>query len=127
MLTVTVVKSGPFFDGRALRKLDEMCDEIERRVATIGASMIRSELDRVLKRQTPYYRLQNEAQPDPPGWKITDNGVIYGPWLEGVGSRNYPVTRFRGYATYRRTFAEIDRRAQIIADYTAREFMPGMN
>ena len=33
---------------------------------------------------------------------ITDGGVIYGPWLEGVGSRN-KVTRFKGYASFRRT------------------------
>ena len=33
---------------------------------------------------------------------ITDGGVIYGPWLEGVGSRN-ASTRFKGYAAFRRT------------------------
>jgi hypothetical protein len=26
---------------------------------------------------------------------------VYGPWLEGVGSRNFPVTRFRGYHAFR--------------------------
>jgi hypothetical protein len=88
--------------------------------------MIRTELHKVLKIETPYYRLQNEAREDPPGWKIWDRGVIYGPWLEGVGSRNFPVTRFKGYATYRRTFQQIDRRAGVIAQYTIREFLPGM-
>jgi len=127
MLSITIVKTGPFFDGRAARLTDQMCDDIEQRVAKIGASMIRSELASKLKIETPYYRLQNEARPDPPGWKISDGGVIYGPWLEGIGSRNYPVTRFKGYATYRRTFQAIDRRAQTIADYTAREWIPGMN
>ena len=33
---------------------------------------------------------------------ITDGGVVYGPWLEGVGSRN-ASTRFKGYAAFRRT------------------------
>ena len=32
---------------------------------------------------------------------ITDGGVIYGPWLEGLGSRN-ATTRFKGYASFRR-------------------------
>ena len=32
---------------------------------------------------------------------ITDGGVIYGPWLEGIGSRN-ATTRFKGYASFRR-------------------------
>lgn len=126
MITVTIDRGGPFFDGRATKQIQNACDAIEQRVATIGASMIRTELHKVLRIETPYYRLQNEAAPDPPGWKIWDRGVIYGPWLEGVGSRNFPVTRFKGYATYRRTFQAIDRRAGVIAQYTIREFLPGM-
>lgn len=125
-MSVHVIRIGPLFDGRADLKVRQACDEIERRVATVGASMIRSELNSVLRTQTPYYRLQNEAAPDPPGWKIWDRGVVYGPWLEGVGSRNFPRTRFRGYSTYRRTFQHIDRRAGVIAEYTVREFLPGM-
>lgn len=125
MISVTVVKVGPIFDGRAAKQAQNACDEIERRVAMIGASIIRSELHAVLRVETPYYRLQNEARPDPPGWMIWDRDVIYGPWLEGVGSRNR-TTRFKGYFTYRRKFQEIDRRAGVIANYTVREFLPGM-
>lgn len=33
---------------------------------------------------------------------ISDGGVVYGPWLEGVGSRNQS-TRFKGYFSFRRT------------------------
>jgi hypothetical protein len=33
---------------------------------------------------------------------ITDSGVVYGPWLEGTGSRN-KTTRFKGYKSFRRT------------------------
>lgn len=126
-IVVHVEKSGPVFDGRAAIQLDRACEEIERRVAVLGASMVRTELHRVLKVETPYYRLQNEARPDPPGWKIWDRGVIYGSWLEGTGSRNSPVTRFRGYSTYRRTTQVIDRRAGTIAEYTMREYIPGLN
>ena len=127
MIYVTVVKSGPLFDGRAGRTLNAMRDEIGRRVATLGASMIRSELARVLKIETPYYRLQNEARKSAGDWRIWDSNVVYGNWLEGTGSRNFPKTRFKGYFTYRRTFPLIERRAQIIAEYTANEFVKGMN
>ena len=34
--------------------------------------------------------------------RLHDNNVVYGPWLEGVGSRN-GTTRFRGYAMFRKT------------------------
>ena len=33
---------------------------------------------------------------------ISDSGVTYGAWLEGVSSRNQ-ATRFKGYAMFRRT------------------------
>lgn len=126
MITIVVTRSGPLFDGRADRKLHQMQDEIGRRVAILGASMIRSELHRVLKNETPYYRVMNEAQKTPAGWRIWDSDVIYGNWLEGNGKRNFPKTRFKGYFTYRRTFAKIEERAQVIADYTAAEFVKGM-
>lgn len=122
-----VIKTGPVFDGRAAIQLQRGCDAIGERVATLGAATIRTELNAVLRVQTPYYRLQNEARRDPPGWKIWDRGVIYGPWLEGTGSRNFPKTRFKGYATYRRMYQVINRRAGVIADYTMREYIPGMN
>jgi len=37
--------------------------------------------------------------------------VIYGPWLEGVSSRNM-TTRFKGYATFRRTQKWLDSRVK---------------
>lgn len=125
-MNLIIVKSGPVFDGRAAKQLDNACDEIGRRVATLGAATIRTTQHATFKNETPYYRLQNEARKFPPNWEIWDRGVIYGPWLEGIGSRNFPKTRFRGYAIYRRTTQVIDRRAGNIAEYTIREFIPGM-
>ena len=34
--------------------------------------------------------------------RIDDNGVVYGPWLEGTSSRNQ-TTRFKGYGAFRMT------------------------
>jgi hypothetical protein len=44
-------------------------------------------------------------------WEVHDSDIIYGPWLEGVGSRNYPTTRFRGYSTFRKVAQQIERKA----------------
>jgi hypothetical protein len=49
------------------------------------------------------------------GSVVQDGGVIYGPWLEGVGSRNR-TTRFKGYFTFRRTTAQLNVRATPIAE-----------
>jgi hypothetical protein len=47
---------------------------------------------------------------------VHDDGVIYGPWLEGTGSRNAPVTRFPGYGSFRRASQQLDREIGGIAD-----------
>lgn len=41
---------------------------------------------------------------------IHDSNAIYGPWLEGTGSRNQ-TTRFKGYAMFRRTTQQLERKA----------------
>lgn len=117
MLTLTAEShlSGPLFNGLAAQAIERATREVERKTAEFGAAMIRARMDRTFRRQTPYYRLQNQARPDAPGWKISDNGVIYGPWLEGVGSRNR-TTRFKGYFIYRRSVAEIQRHMNRIAE-----------
>src|SRR5882757_3566885 len=97
---VSVSENGPLFDGRAEKAVADACDDTEKQIATIGASMIRTQFNTVLRTQTPVYRLKNVAAVDPPGWKIWDQRMIYGPWLEGTGSRNR-TTRFKGYRTYR--------------------------
>lgn len=45
---------------------------------------------------------------------ITDSGVVYGPWLEGIGSRN-ATTRFKGYAMFRRTSEWLNEQAPRVA------------
>jgi hypothetical protein len=39
---------------------------------------------------------------------VHDSNAIYGPWLEGTGSRNQ-TTRFKGYAMFRRTTQQLER------------------
>lgn len=117
---------GPLWNGQALTAVNEACAEMEELIAKRGAEMVDSNLNAVLKKQTPYYRLQVRAKPDHPGWKVTDQGVIYGPWLEGIGSRNYPVTRFKGYSTFRRTAQQLQRVASDIGERVIVRFLPRM-
>ena len=46
--------------------------------------------------------------------EVTDGGVIYGPWLEGTGSRN-ETTRFKGYSMFRKTRQWAEKQAPEIA------------
>ena len=45
-----------------------------------------------------------------------DTGIIYGYWLEGIGSRNFPKTRFRGYRMWRDATQQIQAEAEKIAE-----------
>lgn len=41
---------------------------------------------------------------------ISDGGVLYGPWLEGISSRN-ATTRFKGYFSFRKTSQWLNKEA----------------
>lgn len=114
---------GVVFEDSAEDILAEAADNAEKAVATIGASMVRTRMAAVFRRETPFYRFANVAEKDAPGWKIWDQDkTVYGFWLEGVGSRNR-TTRFKGYFTYRRITQELRARAQTIADGVVRRYV----
>lgn len=58
---------------------------------------------------------------------ITDSGIVYGAWLEGVGSRNFPKTRFKGYAIFRRTTRDVNNRAVQLAMPAIRQMCEAIN
>lgn len=108
--------SGPWASGRAGRALHDYSDNVEYQVARKGEQMVNARLRQVLRHPTGYYQSKISVDRTSGGrYKVHDGGVIYGPWLEGTGSRNYPVTRFRGYSTFRRTKGLLDRQAPQIA------------
>ena len=52
--------------------------------------------------------------------KVHDSGVVYGPWLEGVGSRN-ASSRFRGYAMFRNARQRLEgRKLEILKKWVAK-------
>lgn len=105
--TVNVTYRGPLFDGRAKVMTDRAVRDMEHHLAEVGADYVRGELDRVLRKQTPYYRLQITTTEYPGSTVVNDGGMVYGPWLEGTGSRN-KTTRFKGYATFRRMTVKLN-------------------
>lgn len=117
---ITVTYSGPLFDGRAVYMTDKQAREMEHHLASVGADYVHAELDRVLRHQTPYYNTQVTSTEYPGRTVINDGGVIYGPWLEGTGSRN-KTTRFKGYATFRRMAQKLNADApRILRPYVDR-------
>jgi hypothetical protein len=112
---ITVKETGPLFDGRLSRALDRAQDDIERDIAKEGEQLIQERLGAVLRHPTGHYQRSIATREASGHHVITDGGVIYGPWLEGVGSRNR-TTRFKGYRTFRTVVQELNKRAEHLAD-----------
>lgn len=110
-----MIRRGPMFTGRTAAALDTYADQVGYRVATYAEDQVRQRLGQVLQHPTGYYQSRITVDRSGTGYVVSDGGVVYGPWLGGTGSRNYPVTRFRGYQTFRRTKALVDRKAAGIA------------
>jgi len=105
---------GPVFDGRAIATCEVMCQEFEVEIGRQGVEMVRQALDGVLQHPSGYYRSQIRQDRSEGHVVINDSDVVYGPWLEGVGSRNYPITKFEGYHTFQKTYPKIAKKAEVI-------------
>lgn len=111
-MEVTVRASGPLFEGASSALVQRYTQAGGEEVARWAEQEVHRVLEQVLRHPTGYYQSQvrvNRVSND--SFSITDGGVVYGPWLEGVGSRNYPVTRFHGYSTFRRVAKRVEQRA----------------
>src|ERR1044071_7128730 len=113
---MTSSMTGPLFDGTAERLAGAMCEDIEQVTVDTGEAMVRAELPRVLQNSTGRYQSAITTEPTGAGTDVTDGGIVYGPWLEGTGSRNAPRTRFRGYATFRRVTQALGVRTPAITE-----------
>jgi hypothetical protein len=120
-MDITMRRQGAALDGRANMLMRRYLRDVEDAVAEYALDLVMFYLQASLKTQTPYYRTRIHIDRTGGDPRVTDGGVIYGPWLEGVGSRNYPTTRFRGYATFRRVAGVVDRDAEDIADRVWRQ------
>jgi hypothetical protein len=99
---VYVRLQGPTVQGLATPILTGMLDVALEEVASYTQHEVSMELASVLQNPTGYYESQIRTdRVSAEAYSVNDSNVIYGPWLEGIGSRN-ATTRFKGYATFRR-------------------------
>lgn len=116
---VSVRVSGPILEHRTGPILARICRDVEKNVAQYALHEVQRELPTVLRHPTGYYESQVQLVGDD---TVNDGGVIYGPWLEGTGSRNRS-TRFKGYATFRRVAQRVDAKARELAEDVVAEHM----
>lgn len=114
---VDVTYHGPLFDGRTAAAIHAGASDAVWEIAKTGRGMLGVEFIRTFKHPTGYYESQTQADRVSDELSVIhDNDVVYGPWLEGTGSRNYPVTRFKGYHNWRRVTQMLEKVAGPIAE-----------
>lgn len=127
MITVQVGKiraTGPLLDGSITVDMDAFCDEVAQQVGLETRDAVRQLGMSQYQQPTGYYSSHVLARRDSPGQTtVHDSLVVYGPWLEGVGSRN-ATSRFKGYRTWRMTYQRMRGQAPIIAVRVLKRYLP---
>lgn len=107
--------SGPLFDGSIHAHMRKALRSIEDEVGDMAVEVVRKNLDGSLRNPTGYYRSRVRKERQSDDVVVTDSNVIYGPWLEGVSSRNQ-TTSFKGYQSFERAVAEVERRVPEVVE-----------
>jgi hypothetical protein len=116
---------GPLFNGAANRAVTAFLGEAKQEVADEGVNVVHQRLDMVLQNPTGHYESQITTEQHMNDIHVTDQQMVYGPWLEGTGSRN-KTTRFKGYATFRKTTQDLQRRLKEIVNPVLNRYMGRM-
>lgn len=105
---------GPLFDARAREVFHDFTDDLEEEGAEWALADIKQTFHTHFKRPTGYYESNVEIHHTAQGLAVWDGGFagpVYGPWLEGVGSRNN-TTRFKGYHAFRNAAQKLQHRIE---------------
>lgn len=113
-ISTRIDSSGPLFDARAARIMRDYVDELEEDAAEDALNDVRQTFHEKFKHPTGYYESRvhvTNITGHPMVWDGGHAGPRYGPWLEGVGSRNQ-TTRFKGYHAFRDAAQRLQRRIE---------------
>ena len=135
---VNVELKGPLF-SRGGQIIDSVSREFIQRLVELGEQKLDTTLRprpsgvylsvlgaRKGQNSTGNYRRNVKGYSYRTSGKITDGGVIYGSWLEGTSSRNQ-TTRFKGYASFRRTSQWLQSRVKPEAKKFAHRYIKKLN
>ena len=111
--------TGPLFDGVADAALDVAFLASQRVVADYAEAQWQANMTESFQHPSAPPRYQSKVNILKRGGDLVVNdgypgsGLLYGPWLEGVGSRN-ATTRFKGYFAMRRAAASASQKAEAL-------------
>lgn len=101
-------------------KVEDAVENAGEDVAQEAYDEVRKRLRSVLQNPTGRYESRVLVSNQSNSLVISDGGIVYGPWLEGVSSRNN-TSRFKGYHVFRTTLQQMEKRAENIAEQSIGE------
>ena len=125
-ITVSADIRGPLASGDAGRALRDWAENTARVLGGQGADLLRAVPMNKTGRATGAFAANLHVLQSGPVARIPApmiRGVTWGPWLEGVSSRN-SSTRFRGYHLFRHARQELRRRAPEVGQRELEKIMP---
>lgn len=106
--------TGPLFDGRAAEWTRQAAADMRHDIADELLDTWNAGMEGAFRVNGHVYQSFAHTVDDGDDTLVNDgygvtNDLAYGPWLEGLGSRNAPVTRFPGYHALATATAYTDR------------------
>jgi len=119
---------GGLFDGGWEAGMSELVVDLVGAVGDSALDMWKANLDANIRVNRQRYtstlnvdRVRDEVA------LVNDGTSVYGPWLEGQGSRNFPVTRFKGYDSAREAAEKVGAQADEVGAPVVARFVEVMN
>jgi len=115
MLGKHVTTSGPLFDGRAERAVQDFIRDFAEGYADDVNRELQNRFQRNFKNSTGRYESQVRTRRLGRGISGVTSNSPYGAWLEGASRRNRKSS-FKGYRSFGLTAAKMERRAEAVAN-----------
>lgn len=131
-MSFSVTYSGALFNGVAEAQLAAAQEAVQREIAEYAEFQWQMNMTDSFQNPSDPPRYQSHVNILKRGGDLVVNdgypgsGLLYGPWLEGVGSRN-ATTRFKGYRSMGRAAASVDRQTEAIAKPIIDKFIAAAN
>lgn len=107
---------GPISSGQMIRDAAMYSHDVAEEIAETAEETWVRNLQGSIRVPTPYYWTRiDHREITPTLYEVHDHDIVYGPWLEGTGSRNAPDSIFPGYWSQARAKEEVKRRRGGIA------------
>lgn len=122
---ITVTARGPLVSGKDAEHVAAFLREAQDEVSQQAFANLHQLMDKNFKHPTPYYETQVLNQRVENTNVIHDRGIVYGPWLEGVSSRNQ-TTRFKGYHIFRDAARQTQKEVPALVLHVMRRYLGRM-